>query len=267
MPYFRPLRTYQAVDEVVDAFSKRLLTFLLIIGNPGVGKTGRFRRQLGDNALIIDCTASPFGVYCELGRRPDCDFVVLDDIDGLLSDRRGVTLLKSLGQTEVEKVVSWHTQAAGREGLPRRLDLHCRVMMLANEAKGRGANFEAVMDRAHCYEFLPTADEVHRQVGGWIERGEAGAGVERDVFDFIGRNLALIPRPSFRHYVKASEGARAGLDWQGDLVTLWTEDPKLAAVAEIMRRAEAGDPTLATAEQRVQRFREWGHGSRSTFMG
>lgn len=191
---------------------------------------------------------------------------MLDDIDGLLSDRRGVTLLKSVGQSDAEKVVSWNTKAAGREGLPPRLNLQCRVMMLANEARGRGANFEAVMDRAHCYEFLPTADEVHREVGKWIERGDTGAGVEREVYEFIGRNLALIARPTFRHYVKASELARGGLDWQSSLLAQWTADPKLAAAAEIVRLAAAGDPSLATSQQRAGRFRDWGHGTRSTYM-
>ena len=41
-----------------------------------------------------------------------------------------------------------NTQAADREGLPRSVPLRCRVMMLANEIKGRGTNVEAVLDRA-----------------------------------------------------------------------------------------------------------------------
>ena len=214
---------------------------------------------------MIDCTSSPFGVYCNLARSPDCNFLVLDDIDGLFSDHRGITLLKSLGQSESEKTVAWNTQAADREGVARQLNLHCRVMMLANEISGRGPNFDAVMDRAHCFEFLPTAEEVHGQVQGWLERGETTA-VEPEVLDFIGRNLALIPRPSFRFYGKATELARAGLDWQSGLLAQWSADPKLAAAAEIIRLASSGDMTLATSQQRAERFRQWGHGTRSTFM-
>ncbi len=265
MAFFQPLRTYRAVDEVVQAFARGMLSFLLITGNPGIGKTKRLRRQLGEKSLVIECTCSPFGVYGELARFSDCDFLALDDIDGLMSDHRGQTFLKALGQSERRKTVAWNTKAADREGLPRQLDLHCRVMMLANEINGRGANFDAVLDRAHCFEFLPTAKEVHHEVCGWQEKGETNV-VEPAVVTFIGEHLPLIIRPSFRFYVKATELARAGLDWQSALVAQWSGDPKLAAAAEIVRLAAAGDPTLATARQRAERFEQWGHGVRSTYM-
>ena len=41
MAFFQTLRTYRAVDEVVDAFARGKLTFLAICGNPGIGKTKR----------------------------------------------------------------------------------------------------------------------------------------------------------------------------------------------------------------------------------
>jgi hypothetical protein len=41
-------------------------------------------------------------------------------------------------------------------------------------------------------------------------------------------------------------------DWQVSLITQWRGDPKLAAVTEIIRAAQAGDATLATADQRVR---------------
>jgi hypothetical protein len=266
MQYFQTLRTYRAVDEVVAAFARGSLSFLVLTGNPGIGKTNRFRRMVGDNALIVDCTASAFGVYGELARNPDCDFLVLDDVDGLWSDRRGMTLLKSLGQSDGEKIVAWNTMAADREGLPRKLSLHCRVMLLANHLQGGGANLEAVLDRAQRYQFLPTAEEVHEQVRGWIEQNEMRTVVERQVFDFVGEYLPLILQPSFRFYVKASELARAGLDWQVSLMAEWSADTKLSAAGEIIRLAVGGDSALATAEQRAKRFRDAGHGCRSTYM-
>jgi hypothetical protein len=56
------------------------------------------------------------------------------------------------------------------------------------------------------------------------------------------------------------------LDWQGSLVSRWNCDPKLTAVAEIVRLAATGDPSLASTEQRVARFCQNGQGSRRSYL-
>ena len=84
--------------------------------------------------------------------------------------------------------------------------------------------------------------------------------------EFIGANLGKILKPTFRDYVRGSELRAAGLDWQTALKSQWEKDPKLSGAAEIMRLYEAGDETLATAEQRAERFKSWGYGCRATFM-
>ena len=54
-------------------------------------------------------------MYVKLYRHRD-EFVVIDDVDALYADRSGVRLLKCLCQTEEEKAVAWHSDAAAWSG-------------------------------------------------------------------------------------------------------------------------------------------------------
>ena len=54
-------------------------------------------------------------MYAKLYRHRD-EFVVIDDVDALYADRSGVRLLKCLCQTEEEKAVAWHSDAAAWSG-------------------------------------------------------------------------------------------------------------------------------------------------------
>ena len=56
--------------------------------------------------------------------------------------------------------------------------------------------------------FQPTAIEMHREVGlgGWFD--------DREVWDFIGRNLYLMVKPDLRFYLHALQHKRAGHPWK-----------------------------------------------------
>ncbi len=63
------------------------------------------RAVLGGEGCWIEGNATPFGMHPKLCRHRD-QFVVIDDVDGLYSDRSGVRLLKCLCPTEDEKTVA-----------------------------------------------------------------------------------------------------------------------------------------------------------------
>ena len=77
------------------------------------------REALNGKACWIEGNATPFGMYTKLYRHRN-QFVVIDDVDALYSDRSGVRLLKCLCQTEEEKAVAWHSDCAepGAAGHP-----------------------------------------------------------------------------------------------------------------------------------------------------
>lgn len=267
MAFFEILRSYSQMRNVIAAFAAQdsKLGFVVVMGDPGIGKTNTFRKEVPD-AFILECTTTPFGLYRELHGHKDSPVLVLDDVDTLAKSPTGLNLLKAVCQTDGVKTVSWHTNAVKQAGLPSSFTTKARVLMFCNTLDGSGPNFEAVLDRAHCFRFQPTAGEVHQEVKGWIDRKEIRTPIDVEVFEFIGQNLGKILKPTFRDYVRASESKGGGLDWRASLRARWEQDPKLSAAAEIVRLAQSGDPAYATAEQRAQKFEEWGHGTRSTYM-
>lgn len=265
MTYFEIIRTYSQMRKVVTAFAapKSSLSFVVVKGDPGIGKTNTFRKEVGD-AFVLECNTTPFGLYTALYEHRDAGVLIFDDVDTLTKSPTGLNLLKAVCQTDGTKTVSWNTKAADQANIPRSFVTKARVLMFCNVLDGRGGNFDAVLDRGLCYHFQPTAEEVHGEVKGWIDRKETV--VAPEVYEFIGQNLTRILKPTFRDYVKATQRMAAGLDWRASLRARWAEDPKLSAAAEIVRLANSGDPAYATAEQRAQKFEEWGHGTRSTYM-
>jgi hypothetical protein len=263
MAFFQAVQTYSQMREVIKAFAapESKLSFVAVKGDPGIGKTGTFRKEVPD-AFVLECNTTPFGLYTGLYEHRDAGVLILDDVDTLAKSQIGLNLLKALCQTDGTKTVSWNTQAADRANIPRSFLTKARVLLLCNVLDGKGGNFEAVLDRAHCIHFRPTAAEVHGEVHSW----HGDAAIASEVYAYIGGNLDRILKPTFRDYVKATQLRTAGLDWRAMLKARWDEDPKLSAAAEIVRLAQRGESAYATAEQRAKKFEDWGHGARSTYM-
>jgi hypothetical protein len=126
------------------------------------------------------------------------------------------------------------------------------VAILANEWRTLNGNVAAVQDRGHVLLFEPTAEEVHRQAGGWFD--------DPELYRWFGAHLHLIAEPSLRHYVRALELKRAGLDW--------TQGLPLAGRSEktrLVMRLKA-DPGYRSEEARARAFVALGGGCRATYF-
>src|SRR4029077_1988129 len=98
------LITYSELEQYARAFAAGHLNLLMIFGPPGVGKSRSVRQALGSQVCWIGGQATPFGIYLQAYEHRNKP-IVLDDVDGLYSDRQGVRLLKALGQTERTKTL------------------------------------------------------------------------------------------------------------------------------------------------------------------
>jgi len=247
------LRTYRELDQFVGAFAEGLLNLLLIIGRPGVQKSQTVQQAVGERACWIDGSATAFGLYCQLYQERDRP-VVIDDVDGLYADRAAVRLLKCLCQTEPRKRLGWHSAATARcRGIPASFETTSRVALLANELRIPNADVSALLDRGHVLVFDPSAREVHLRTAGWFW--------DQEVFDFIGRSLQLAERLSMRDYVLGWELKRAGMDWQGWLLTRWGITGKRRLVVQLK-----ADPSLGSEAERVRAFIAQQGGCRATYF-
>lgn len=247
------LTDYEGLRDYARGFAQNKLSFLLILGPPGVGKSSCFRQAMQGAAHWIEGNATPFGIYQEAFQHCNVP-IVLDDVDALYGDRNGVRLLKSLCQSECVKTISWHSDGTSleRRGIPRSFSTTSPVAIIANDWKSSNADVAALEDRAHVIVFEPTPLAVHLEAANWFW--------DQQIFDYIGRHLHLVEQHSLRAYRRAWEGKQAGLDWrQLALAGLLSERARLVA------RLKA-DPRYATEQERVQAFQAADGGCRATYF-
>ena len=245
--------TYAELREFVAAFRSKHLGLLFVFGDPGIGKSRIIRDVLEKDACWIDGNITPFYIYImayEHRGQP----IVLDDVDGLYSDRKGVRLLKGICQSEPVKTVSWHSDAATLRdrGIPHSFETSSRLVIVGNRWKSLNIDIEALEDRGHFVVFEPDPLEVHRFAQSWFR--------DTEILNFIKKNLAFMQRPSLRTYVKAAELKAAGLDWRRFVLESWLSGPGL-----IVARLK-NDLRFASEEERVRAFVKSGAGSRSTYF-
>jgi hypothetical protein len=227
---------------------------MILVGAGGLAKSRSVRAVLGDGkACWIEGNATPFGMYAKLYRHRD-QFVVIDDVDALYSDRSGVRLLKCLCQTEEEKAVAWHSDARSleRQRIPREFTTRSRVAIISNDWQTLNKNVAALQDRGHVLLFQPSAAEVHQKAGTWFDDAE--------IYGWFAQNLHRVREPSFRHYVRAKELKAAGMDWTAVLVPE-DQNPRARLAAELL--ASSAYDSMAA---RVNAFVQQGGGCRATFF-
>ena len=249
--FVRRVDSYPDLEAYASAFAEGHLNFLMVFGDPGLGKSQRFRNAVGKEAGWIAGTASPFGIYrlaYEFMDRP----LVLDDVDGLYRDPNGVRLLKCLCQTDRVKVVSWQTNAADVAGVPRTFNTCSRVAIIANQWGTLNKNVGALEDRGHAISFEPSAAEVHRNAVGWFRDAE--------ILDFIESQLHLIEQPSLRMYVTARELKSAGLNWKDAVLN------RMLSGTTLQVALLKADTSFCSEEARVEAFIAKGCGCRATYF-
>ena len=246
------LTTYQRLEAYVRAFAEGHFHLLILIGAGGLGKSRSVRAALGDKGCWIEGNATPFGMYARLYKHRD-EFVVIDDVDGLYSDRSGVRLLKCLCQTEEEKGVAWHSDARSleRQGIPREFTTKSRVVIISNDWKTLNKNVAALQDRGHVVFFEPSAAEVHAQAETWFDDAE--------IYEWFAANLHRVRAPSLRHYVRSRELKAAGMDWT-EILGVEDDNPRARLAAELM-----ASTAYQSMEAKAGAFVAQGGGCRATF--
>ena len=244
--------TYAGLEAIVRAFAEGNINLIILVGAPGLAKSRSVRKVLSD-ACWIEGNASPFGMYLKLFEARD-QFIVIDDVDSLHSNKNGVRLLKCLCQTEKVKHVAWPSAARElkNEGVPREFNTSSRVVIISNDWKALNRNVAAVEDRGHVIEFVPDAQEVHAQTAEWF--------VDDEVYKWFESNLHRIAQPSMRLYYRAKELKDSGLDWRS-LIPLAPEDHRRRITLELSL-----DVSYDTQEQRAAEFVRRGGGCRATYF-
>lgn len=267
------IHTFKQLEKIRDEFTVGhngyKTPFLIVIGAPGTAKSFNFEHAT--DSQYINNAASPVGLYamvynCKASQRvrpvndededendgsvrvttlvddigaeddkgsADDLAIILDDIDGLLSDKGSTAMFKALGNDRETKQLSWVKQNSWLEsqGIPSSYKTRSRLCILCNAVPKVKRDLQAVFDRAKTVIFAPTAQEIHKYVGkvsDWV------LPAHKDIYDFIGQNLNKITNPSLRWYQDAIREKRLGNSWKSWLLqALHDDDPMVSIVADI----------------------------------
>lgn len=215
---FHVIRNYKSLTEYSEAFAAGKISFLLMVGSPGSGKSRQIKADMeGRTITWIDNHVTNLGLYCSVFEAKGCP-VVLDDVNHFLQNKLACSLLKALTQTEKTKSVSWEspTKLLEERYVPRQYETTSPICMIGNMWDASNADFAAIQDRALPVAFFPSAETIHNRV---IELGWC----DTEVVDFIGRNLSEIPQPSMREYYMAQSYKGFASDWREKMLAIWRQ--------------------------------------------
>jgi hypothetical protein len=253
LPRSITLRSFEEVRTWVTKFVEGGFNLLFLIGRPGLAKSQMARQALdGRRHAWIECHATKLALYCKLYDYRD-EPVVVDDENTLMKDAGKLSLMSSLCQTDAVKTLRWDstTRLLEERKVPPEFRTSSPVLMITNRLRDLSVQTRAMLDRGQPLLFDPPTPEIHREVADWFG--------DKEVYDFIGEWLPVIPDLSMRDYVKAREIKKAGMDWRTLLHRQW-KCSRLALVLKLR-----SDPSFATEEERVQSFEAHGF-SRATYF-
>lgn len=257
------VRTYEHLWKYALAWALGKHNLLIVVGDPGNGKTETFRAAVGQEGALpcfrVEGAVSAWGLYRNLYWHRD-ENVLCDDAD-VFKKPDLVVLLKNLGQTTEVKTLGWNTghhQIADPdddegEGILREFETRSRLAIIVNDFGVINKNLAAVADRGIVIEFKPSAETLHAEAGKWFR--------DPKIYDFIGRHLHSIVHPSLRHYAKAQELKAAEHDWRDYLLATWGLEEK-----ERLVFALSADRKFRTENDRAREFERLTGCCRATYF-
>lgn len=257
-PY--PLATYEDLKSRAVSFAQAKLPLVVLIGNPGLGKTETFKDACeGSPFLHISGNKRPFDLYIDLHRNIDKP-VILDDVEPLMGKDEGKVLIRQLTETVSLKTVAWGSQTRILDNLdppvPHSFLTRSPVCLVTNKWRSTGI-MKAIESRAVLFDFTPSWIEAYKYAGTWFH--------DQEVLDFVHSNLAVMRNPDLRLLVKAKMLRDAGLEWQ----SLFDDCIGAGGGQSSERRKQAEVERLLALdlpmEERVRLFEGGGFGERATF--
>lgn len=148
---------YTVVDELINVVITKNANSLLLLGEGGLGKTYRVMKQLGKHGLAsgqdyvyANSYSTPLEFYNFLFEHKD-KLIVLDDLEGILSDERGQSILKSaLWSATPERILTYYT-TSDKIKAPNKFVFEGRIILCMNDVGTRTIGMQALLSRMLYY--------------------------------------------------------------------------------------------------------------------
>lgn len=195
------LKTYRELYAAAQGFASGSLTFVIIEGRGGIGKSFTVEAATEHaNPITIKGRLTAYSLYETIRSNPDA-LIILDDVDAILQDKHCVALLKQLCELHHEKTITYYTKHTDENTFIS----NNSVLMLLNDVKTKNKDLAALFGRAHKFEFKPSREEIIAAMRSYAD--------DEEVLDAV-LKYSLRSELNLRMYDLASQAKEAGGNWR-----------------------------------------------------
>lgn len=156
---------YKPMTTMIDMVASGHSNSLILHSEGGMGKTYNVVSHLKSkniNYKMFVGYNTPLQFYIQLYENRD-SLIILDDVEGLLEDAKGLSILKSaLWSVDDERVVSYSSSTQHLEGIPSSFIFTGKIIFTINHFPKRSSNFNAMQSRCLFYSFrVGFEDKIH----------------------------------------------------------------------------------------------------------
>lgn len=265
---------YTMFNYYVKSIARGHHTALMVNAEPGIGKSYQTSQTLinevgNEKFEKSPAVSSPFEFYKKLWKLEQDeqkDILVLDDIEGLLSKRRALAILKQATWTEGEdRYVGWSSSPSklklddGTE-IPSKFKFTGKLIMIFNDVPSDDAIFDSLKDRCFYYELSFTYEQKVELLKSVADKG-MGLDVDEEDRKEIARWLIDVTTPateglnlrtlekSLIHF-KSCEDI-GDVTWKDAIKQSLRTDEKMMEARDIVK-----DSSFDTVKERKQEFKD-----------
>ncbi|MEK6829430.1 MAG: hypothetical protein AABY15_04835 [Nanoarchaeota archaeon] len=152
------VKEFNTAKELIALILKGLSPALIITGEGGIGKTHLTVEQIKANLKCEEWEyeagyTTPLAFYKFLYAHRNKKLLILDDVEGLFNDRKGIGILKNaFWDTDGKRLVFYDT-TSDKLNIPSVFQLNANLIVLCNKIENKeDLNVSALISRALCYE-------------------------------------------------------------------------------------------------------------------
>ena len=168
------VRTYKELEFFLDMFKNGNAELLVLESRGGLGKSRLVEETMKEIPhLKILSHVTPMQLYI-LGYKFKDVPIIIDDVDGLLSNNQNISLLKVFCETRETKRISWLSTCGllREQNIPLSYETKSKVLILTNDFQTLSKKVGALQDRGWHIIFKPTDEEVLNkinQIKGYLD--------------------------------------------------------------------------------------------------
>lgn len=267
---------YNMFNYYIKSIARGHHTSFMVNAEPGIGKSYQTNQTLinevgKEKFEKSPAVSSPFQFYkqlWELEQDEEKEILVLDDIEGLLKNKKALSILKQATWSETEdRWVGWNSSPSklktkDGQDIPAEFKFTGKLIMIFNEVPEDDIIFDSLKDRCFYYELKFAYEQKCKLIKAIADKG-MGYDVSEEQRKEMASWLIDVTTPAteglnlrtfelgLRHYKSCMDIEQEGVTWKKVIKQSLNVDEDLEDVREIIK-----DPQFETVGERKDEFKD-----------